>query len=262
MTDTAWHGIFEQIDHHLADDGAVTTVAIVEAISAKLDDAKLAATVAPLLIAQARWHQFKMAEKLANDLKEAFGADSLTNPPIGGNVRQDQKPWERLKISRATWYRLKKPETELDFRARSLKGWRRGQEQRARHCSVRTVQRRDFVWRYGIDALHILGELKLLPPALLEDVARLEHEEQQQFVARLIELAPSLPLEKGFQEQDRNCFVERHGTEGALFSLDKKALKKAARYVYDMVIIPRLLAEAKRERACAKERRERRAAVR
>lgn len=33
----------------------------------------------------------------------------LKAPPIGGMVRQKDKPWEQLGISRATWYRHDKP---------------------------------------------------------------------------------------------------------------------------------------------------------
>jgi hypothetical protein len=46
----------------------------------------------------------------ADDLVRAIHGECPTNPPDRGKVRQKDKSWEALGISRATWYRQGKPE--------------------------------------------------------------------------------------------------------------------------------------------------------
>lgn len=56
-------------------------------------------------------------DSLHRVLSQAVGG-SLKKPPAGGEVRQPDaktKPWEALGTSRATWYRLGKPEKEREL---------------------------------------------------------------------------------------------------------------------------------------------------
>lgn len=128
----------------------------------------------------------------------------LKNPPNGGNVRQKDKPWVALGISRATYYRRGKP--------KSVPGIRWKQADRAAlggHLSVRTIQRADFVRRYGIAELYYLAHLygsKAAPSmGMLEEVAKWSHGRQHRFMENLL-AASGTPLPSTFSwldERDR-----------------------------------------------------------
>ena len=83
------------------------------------------------------------------------------------------KPWEALGISRATWYRLGKP-------GRGDLSWnyhRQKSRTRTYQCSIRSVQRQDFVRRYGVEELASLARHQTLSFGMLEDIAKWEHED-------------------------------------------------------------------------------------
>src|SRR5262249_27020918 len=100
-------------------------------------------------------------------------------------------------------------------------------------CSTRTVQRQDFIRRYGIRDLHSLAWHstlhEYLPLGMLEEIAKwFTHEEQRHFVDRLVELsAPLFP-----QNRDLKKDVEYFGPAlGILLHVDGYALKRIARQV-------------------------------
>jgi hypothetical protein len=120
------------------------------------------------------------------------GPGCLENAPDGGEVRlpdAQTKPWGKLGISRATWYRQRKPENEalLDHNRSRQKYWARYYD-----CNIRTIQRQAFVRRYGIHELWELAYHERLPCGMLEEIAKwFSHEEQRRFVDRLVELTRS-----------------------------------------------------------------------
>jgi hypothetical protein len=192
------------------------------------------ATTIPISIkdptARMPWHN------PAAQLIRMLNGDSLTNPPDGGEVRQpDTKPWVVLGISRATWYRQGKPKQE----SQTHKGSYYRQKSLARSyddCSVRSIQRQSFVRRYGIPEIGELAWQKILPFGMLENIAKLEHDDQRRFVAQLRELAIALPPQrywKGTAEAARKSFGP---VMGPIFRADPLELKRAAQLVYSSIL--------------------------
>jgi hypothetical protein len=167
------------------------------------------------------------------DLMTALhGPGCLENTPDGEEMRlpdAQTKPWEKLGISRATWYRQHKPKWEGQLASHS---WSR-QKQRALgyFCSTRTVQRQDFVRRYGIRELYNLASQstlhRCLPLGMLEEIAKWWHEDQRRFIDRLVELARPLPTDGS----DLKESIEYFGPVlGILLRVDDRtALKHVAR---------------------------------
>jgi hypothetical protein len=156
---------------------------------------------------------------------------SLNNPPNGGEVRQPDakaKPWQALGISRATYYRKGKPEKMPSIR------WK--QADRARvggGLSIRTIQRADFVRRYGIGDLYYLAHLygsKGAPSmGMLEEVAKWSHERQRRFMELLL-VEAGVPMPSSFSwldESDREK-AEHAPMAFALILLGKYHVRRAA----------------------------------
>jgi hypothetical protein len=117
------------------------------------------------------------------------------NPPDGGNLRQtvsQTKPWEALGISRATWYRQGKPTCESELSGSYYH--RQKNQASSENCSLRTVQRTSFVARYGIPDLGMLANHRVFPAAMLEEVAKWDHNAQRCFLNRVLELAAPDPV--------------------------------------------------------------------
>jgi hypothetical protein len=170
----------------------------------------------------------------AEELIKAFHGDSLKNPPDGGEVRlpdAQSKPWQAFGISRATWYRQGKPQCESEF---SGKYYRR-QKGRAKfeNCSVRSIQRLTFARRYGIPEIDSLAIQQCLPPAMLEEIAKWEHDDQRRFTDRLFALAADLPKEF---EPGRNFRRTFSPFELAVLPVKEFELRRAARSVFDATI--------------------------
>jgi hypothetical protein len=163
------------------------------------------------------------------------GADpnSLNNPTGGGKMRlpdAQTKPWKELGISRATWYRQNKPENVHRLASNKYlvrqKSW-----MSSYRCSARTIQRMFFVRRYGIECMWEMAYQERLPLGMLEDIAKWEHEDQQHFIDRLVELARTLPIDSRW-ESDEAWSIKHFGpVMGLLFPVDPKALKRAARQI-------------------------------
>jgi hypothetical protein len=86
-------------------------------------------------------------------LQNLLLGSSLNSPPSGGKMRLPEvqsKPWEALGISRATWYRKKKPAllNPLESQAAQAKWFDQ---------TLRTWQRYLFAERYGTPELWILA---------------------------------------------------------------------------------------------------------
>jgi hypothetical protein len=164
----------------------------------------------------------------------AASPGSLENAPDGEKVRlpdAQTKPWEKLGISRATWYRQGKPKWEDQFAhdTSRQKYWAR-----FRNLNIRTIQRWAFVRRYGIDELWQLAYHEQLPCGMLEEIAKwFSHEEQRRFVDRLVELAPSLPTISNFRDDDDKArWFEQFGpVMGVLLHANERELKHVARQV-------------------------------
>ena len=173
----------------------------------------------------------------AAQLIRMFHGDSLTNPPDGGKLRQpDAKPWEALGISRTTWYRQGKPTQECN----THKGSYYRQKSLARSyddCSVRSIQRQSFVRRYGIPEVGDLAWHNTLPFGMLENIAKLEHDEQRRFVAQLLELAIPLPPQRYWKGTAEEACKRFGPVMGPMFRADPSELKRAARRVYESILI-------------------------
>jgi hypothetical protein len=103
------------------------------------------------------------AKKLAHAM-----SNRLTTPPNGGAMRQKAEPWLALGISRATWYRLGKPETK------PVKPPRVTQKQAAElmQVSVRRIQRVARISRIAPDLMEQCKAGKL-STAAAEHIARM-----------------------------------------------------------------------------------------
>jgi hypothetical protein len=92
------------------------------------------------------------------------------------------------------------------------------------------VQRVSFVRRYGVSDLFELAQHKCLPPAILEEIAKLEHAEQQRFVDQLHEAAAGLPrIHSGPEAEEVDRILH-------LYLVDKTALKRIARRLRDQIL--------------------------
>jgi hypothetical protein len=89
--------------------------------------------------------------------RERRQKECLTVPPAGGKVRQKDRPWIKLGISRATWYRLGKPATK------PTKKPTQSQTAATLKIGTRTLQRAARVAREAPELLGLLraGKLKL-----------------------------------------------------------------------------------------------------
>ena len=122
------------------------------------------------------------------------GPECLSNRPNGGKMRQPHsvsRPWEALGISRATWYRQGKPDMACNLASRYP------QKSRAdglEDCSVRTIKRIDFAWRYGVPDVGYLAFQRVLPAGMLEKVAKWMLDEQRLFLDKLLELTGAGPV--------------------------------------------------------------------
>jgi hypothetical protein len=167
------------------------------------------------------------------------GEASLKDPPDGGKVRlpdAQSKPWESLGISRATWYRQRKPAGELQLWKQG--SWRQKRRAKNDHQSVRSVQRRFLVFKYGIPELEQLARWNFLPPATLEQVAKWEHEDQRRFVDRLLSLAAALPGARTPNPENKNHVCQ------IVYDIDPRDLKRAARRAFDSTLMEMVMREA------------------
>lgn len=151
--------------------------------------------------------------------------ENLKNPPIGDNVRQP-KPWEALGMSRATWFRHGKPtynDRKITQKNRAEWGW---------GVSTRTVQREDFVKRYGIPELEwlILNDY-FLAPGMVEEIAKWEHEDQRTFLKKLTEALEAAP--KVRTTEPRPKWLRERPKIGALcHEVSKADLRRAAKRIF------------------------------
>lgn len=167
--------------------------------------------------------------------------DSLKNTPDGGKLRlpdAQSKPWQALGISRATWYRQGKPRGH-----NQLYYWRQKNRAESSDSSVRSIQRLAFARRYGIPEIERLAIQKHLSPAMLEEIAKWEHEYQRRFTDRLFALAADLP--KQFEPDDyfRSNFS---AFEVVVLPVKESKLRRAARSAFDATI-REMVAEAMAE---------------
>jgi hypothetical protein len=167
----------------------------------------------------------KLIDKLTRMIHGDRLVDSLTNPPDGGELRQPDrqaKPWLALGISRATWYRQGKPRYDNS----NAHYWRQRNQAETHQRSIRTVQRYTFARRYGIPEINSLAVHHCLPAAILEEIAKCQHDTQRRFADRLLALAKELPRR-----------YEPSGDWGpfelAVLPADPLALKWAARRAFD-----------------------------
>ena len=179
----------------------------------------------------------------AEELIKTIYGDSLKSPPDGGKVRlpdAQSKPWQAFGISRATWYRQGKPQCESQF---SGKYYRRQKSQaESLDCSERTVQRLAFARRYGIPEIDSLAiQMDLLPPAMLEEIAKWEHEDQRRFTDRLATLAADLP--KAFE---LTVYRDWSPFELAVWPVKNVELRRAARRAFDATL-REIIADTKAE---------------
>jgi hypothetical protein len=163
----------------------------------------------------------------AAELVRAIHGDCLANPPSGEKLRQadsQAKPWLGFGISRATWYRIGKPTCESEFSGCYYRRQRNRAD--AEECSVRSIQRREFARRYGISEICSLATHHCLPPAMLEEVAKWEHDNQRRFADRLRALAADLPKRYEPNDHMRRTFSS---FEIVVFPASRLALRRAAR---------------------------------
>jgi hypothetical protein len=157
--------------------------------------------------------------------------ESLNNPPIGATVRQD-KPWESLGISRATYYRngKQKPRKREPLKklAADIAKITQGR------YSLRSLQRDRFVQRYGIPELSklISGDL-LLSNGMVENVAKWPHAEQQCFVEMLsgwLQRSPKM------NTIDPKTAESLGSIQTLLFEVGRDEARKQARAIYAMCL--------------------------
>jgi len=166
-----------------------------------------------------------MSDDVHELMRALHGDDYLKDPPDGGKVRQKDQPWKALGISRATWYRQNKPTCGSELDARYY--YRQKNRAQADDRSIRTIQRRAFVERWGIPELSQLAVQDCLPPAMLEEiVAWWGFPEQQAFFNRLVEL--SVDAKKEFKPNDR--FLKMFGSAmSEVLSTEESHLRRLAR---------------------------------
>jgi hypothetical protein len=153
---------------------------------------------------------------------EMSEGESLRNPPIDGNMRQ-QKPWEALGMSRATYYRHGKPAADnRDFFCQAARA-------RMVSASTRTIQREDFIKRYGIPEL---GKLVLqdhfLTAGMISEVAKWHPEDQRTFFDSFMLLVADAPKIK---PPDRE-FSARQPITAALIEVGKPMLRRLAKQLF------------------------------
>jgi hypothetical protein len=164
------------------------------------------------------------------DLMAAIhGPGCLNNAPDGEEMRLPDartKPWEKLGISRATWYRQGKP--KMKYQLFSERGFRDKNAAKSWSCSVRSYQRQIFVSRYGIHELYALAYHGCLPRGMLEEIAKWEHADQRRFVDQLAELARPLPADSRCKEDQAYYLKEFGPVMGILLRVNPRALKRVA----------------------------------
>jgi hypothetical protein len=181
-------------------------------------------------------------ESPAAELIKLLHGDSLINPPDGGKVRQPDsqtKPWVAFGISRATWYRQGKPKCPSEFEGNYY--WRQKNRARSANRSVRSVQRLAFARRYGIPEIDSLAIHQKLPAAMLEEVAKWEHEDQRRFADRLLALSADLP--KLF-EPDDNFRRNFNPFQVAILPVEPSELKRVAKRAFDSTLAEVIGSEA------------------
>jgi hypothetical protein len=171
-------------------------------------------------------------------LQQALNGDSLKSPPSGGEMRlpdAQTEPWKELGISRATWYRQNKPQCMTMLASASYQ--RQKVRARSYDKDVRSVQRLDFAYRYGIEELRTLVTQNLLPPGMLEGIAKWEPEDQQRFIDRLIDLGSTLP-QVSWRFDDAEWPIKTYGPTGGLLRVEPAALRRAARQARNEIVSP------------------------
>jgi len=159
-------------------------------------------------------------------LMRALGHDpeSLKDAPNGGKVRQKDKPWITLGISRASWYRQGKPEEEWQLSGRKYN--RQKNRASVDCCSIRTVQRESFIRRYGIPELDdLVLAHHFLTAGMVAEVARWERSEQWWFINRLLEL-----IRESGQQRQHDASYEHHSIVFlTIYSVDRAVLRRLAK---------------------------------
>ena len=177
------------------------------------------------------------AELTAKLIALLHGEDSLTNPPDGGKVRQPDsqtKPWKALGISRATWYRQRKPGCRSMLSSADY--WRQKNRAKNENYSIRSVQRFYFASRYGISEVENIARHFALPAAILEEVAKWEHEDQRRFIALLISELPLLETDDPIKDF--------RGVVIRIQIRNPVALKRAGKRAFDRTLAEMISREA------------------